>query len=236
MRHFPSFPLTFFLFVFSPMLFADIFVLKDGGTLDGELTNPDEVPRKMYNVRTADGIEASLVARLVERVRKGEKESVTEYKAFAPFKEDTIENHLEIAEWCRQQRLVDLWKRHLYRVLELDPDNGKARQLLGHFKAPDGSWTTQSEMLGNKGYVQDGGSWKTKQQIDLEQYFSRKDKTEKDWIRRVDALRSSVLSNTKSKVDLAAIDDPLAAGALTKALPNESNPDVRILLIQAQEH
>ena len=217
----------------SPILFADVFVLRDGGTLDGDLLNPDEVPRRTYNIRTADGIETSLEARLVERVRKGEKESVTEYKAFAPFKEDTVENHLEIAEWCRQQRLVDLWRRHLHRVLDLDPDEPTARRLLGHFKAPDGSWTTQNEMLGSKGYIQVGGSWKTRQQADLEQYFDRKDKREKEWVKYVTALRSGIHTNPQNRVELAAIDDPLAATALTKALPNEPNPDVRILLIRS---
>ena len=232
MQRFSSFFLTFALLVSAPALFADVFVLKDGGTLDGELTNPDEIPRKTYNVRTADGIETSLEAKLIERVRKGEKESVTDYKAFAPFKEDTVENHFDIAEWCRQQRLTDLWKRHLHRVLELYPDNKEARRLLGHFKAPDGTWTTQQEMLGGKGYVQVGVSWKTRQQIDLEQFFDKRDKLEKEWSRRVDALRSSFRSNPKSRVELAAIDDPLAAAALTKALPMEQDPEVRILLIQ----
>jgi len=233
MQRFSSFSLTFALLVFATTLFADVFVLKDGGTLDGELTNPDDVPRKTYNVRTADGIEMNLEARLIERIRKGEKESVTEYKAFAPFKEDSVENHLEIAEWCRQQRLTDLWKRHLHRVLELDSDNKTARQLLGHFKAPDGTWTTQQEMLGGKGYIQVGVSWKTRQQIDLERFFEKRDKLEKEWSRRIDALRSSLRSTPKSRVELVEIDDPLAAMALTKALSVESDPDVRILLIQS---
>ena len=218
-----------FVFVLVVSTSADVFVLKDGGVLDGELMNPDEVPRKTYTIQTTDGIEMSLEAKSVERIRKGERESLTEYKAFAPFRENTVENHLEIAEWCRQQRLVDLWKRHLYRVLELDTDNAKARQLLGHFKAPDGTWTTQQEMLGSKGYIQVANSWKTRQQIDLEQFFERKDKLEKEWVRRVDALRS----NPKGKVELATIDDPLATEALVKALSNESNPDVRVLLIQS---
>ena len=233
MQRFFFFFLTFVLVVSVSVLFADVFVLKDAGTVDGELLNSDEVPRKTYNIRTSEGIEISLNAKLVERVRKGEKESIAEYNSFAPFLENTVENHLEIAEWCRQQRLTDLWKRHLYRVLDLDPDNKTVRQLLGHTKLHDGSWTTREEMLSGKGYLQVGNSWKTRQQIDLEQYFDKRDKTEKEWIRRVDALRSSIRSNPGSKVELVTIDHPLAAGALTKALPNESNPEVRILLIQA---
>ena len=233
MRRFAFFLSTVALIVSATVLFADVFVIKDGGVLDGELTNPDEMPRKTYTVRTVDGIETSLDAKLIERVRKGEKESLAEYNAFAPFLENTVENHLKIAEWCLQQRLTDLWKRHLYRVLDLDSDNKTARQLLGHVKLQDGSWTTREEMLGGKGMIQVGNSWKTRQQIDLEQYFDTKDKREKEWVRRVDALRSSIRSNPKNKVELVMIDDPLAAGALTKALPNESNPEVRILLIQA---
>ncbi len=226
------FLLTLVLACWPLTLLADVFVLKDGGTLEGEWTNPNEMPRKTYTVRTSDGIETSLDVKSVERVRKGEKEAVAEYNAFAPFKEDTVANHLEIAEWCRQQRLTDLWKRHLHRVLELDTDNKTARQLLGHIQQ-DGSWVTRQEMLGGKGYIQVGNSWKTRQQIDLDQYFDKKSKLEKDWDRRVDALRANVFSNPKGQVELATIDDPLAAGALVKSLPLESNPDVRILMIQA---
>ena len=231
MPRFSLFFLTFALVASS--LFADVFVLKDAGTLDGELLNPDEVPRKTYNVRTIDGVEMSLDAKQVERVRKGEKESVTEYDAFAPFLENTVENHLEIAEWCRQHQLPDLRKRHLYRVLDLDPDNKTVRQLLGHIKLQDGSWTTREEVLIGKGMIQVGNSWKTQQQKDLEEHFEKRGKLEKEWIRRVDVLRSNVRSNAGSRVELASIDDPLAAGALTRALPNESSPEIRILLIQA---
>jgi HEAT repeat protein len=88
-------------------------------------------------------------------------------------------------------------------------------------------------MLEGKGYIQVAGSWKTQQQVTLEQYFDRKDKLEKEWVRRVNALRSIAISDSKSKVELVSINDPLAAGALAKALPLERDPDVRILLIRA---
>ena len=213
---------------------ADVFVLKDGGRIEGTLLNADETPRKLYRIEAADGLEIALEPKFIDRARAGEREALREYNAFAPFWENTVENHLQIADWCSQNQLPDLAKRHRSQVLEIDPEHRQARQLLGFFKDTNGEWTTQNEQLGEKrGLVRKDGRWKSKQQIDVEQRLENQKKQEKSWADRVNALRTSLPRGEKARADILAIDDPSAIGALWNALNEEGNEDTRILLIKA---
>ncbi|MDR0870979.1 MAG: hypothetical protein LBN39_09320 [Planctomycetaceae bacterium] len=210
--------------LFTASLFADVYLLKDGGKIEGELLNPNEVPRKTYRIKTADGAEITIPAVQIDRHRKSEREALREYNAFAPFEENTIENHLRIADWCSKNQLPDLSKQHLKQILELDRDNKDARRMLGYVKQEDGSWTTTDDIRSSRGLLKHEGRWKTQQQIDVESKFARQKKKELEWEKRI---------GTMSKNDLSAITDPAAAVPLWKALTNASNPDGRILLIRA---
>ena len=90
----------FISFMFFPMTVSGttILLLKEGGTLEGELLNPNELSRKSYQIKTAGGLEVNLDARLVERVQSRERQALVEYHAEAPFTENTLENHLA---WAR---------------------------------------------------------------------------------------------------------------------------------------
>lgn len=212
---------------------ADVFLMKESGKIDGNLLNVEEVPRKTYRIETTDGLEIEIEAKYVERVRKGEREALVEYESTAPFKEDTIANHLELAEWCSKNQLPELSRQHLSRILEHNPDHKEARQRLGHFKTEDGSWTTRQEQLGNKGFKKYNGSWKTQQQIDVDQILERRKKAEIYWEKRISALRAALPRNEKAMNELLAIEDSAASSALRKALGEERNEDIRILLIKA---
>lgn len=215
------------------ILRADVFLLKESGKIDGNLLNVQEVPRKTYRIEASDGLEIEIEAKYVERVRKGEREALVEYESTAPFKEDTIENHLELAEWCSKNQLPELSRQHLSRILEHDPDHKDARQRLGHFKADDGSWTTRQELLGQVGFKKHNGSWKTQQQIDIEQILERRKKAEVYWEKKINALRAALPRSEKAMNELLAIEDSAASLTLRKALGEERNEDIRILLIKA---
>ncbi len=227
------FVIILFAFLAAPV-YGDVFMLREGGKIEGELLNPDDLPPKPYTIRTADGIEIRLERKLIERARKGEKETVAEYNAFAPFKEDTVENHLETADWCRERRLIDHWKRHLRRVLELDPENKTARQLLGYIRGADGNWTSREEMLGDQGLLNVNNSWKSQQQIDIEQYLEKSKKIDLQWTRTVDSLRARAQSrDQQAKGELQSIREPAAGPALVKSLQAESDPNLRMIYIKA---
>lgn len=221
------------LFIFStPNLCAEVFLFRDGGKIEGEHLNPQETPRKIHRIQAASGLEIAVEPKHVERIRKGEREAVAEYNSFAPFKENTVANHLEIAKWCREHQLFELSRRHLLQVVEYEPNNKEARHLLGHFKAPDGTWTTREEFMGAKGYLKHGGVWKTQQQIDIEQIIDTKKKSQLAWEKRINALRSTLPGNAKARSELTSINDPTAVLALLSALSDERNPETKILIIK----
>ncbi|MDR0610464.1 MAG: hypothetical protein LBG58_10175 [Planctomycetaceae bacterium] len=228
----------FFCFCFSfftelTFLCADEYLLKDGGKIKGELLNTEEVPRKTYQIQVGDGLEIGIASKYIDRPTKGEREAMLEYNAFAPFEEDTIENHLKIAEWCSHHQLPELSRRHWNQILEHDPEHKTARNVLGYIKGEDGSWTTRQELLGSRGLVKRNGSWKTQQQIDVEQMLEKRKQAEIDWEKTIDAWRKVLPNHAKAKSEILAVTDPLAITALWKALSAEQNEDTRILLLKA---
>lgn len=228
----------FFVFyttiLFGVSAYADVFLLRNAGKIEGELLNPREVPRKTYQIKTENGLEIELESKAIERVRKGERETLLEYNAFAPFEEDTVENHLRIAAWCRENLLPELSQKHLLQVLEHDEDHKEARQILGHFKADDGTWTTRKEFLGRSGLIPDkNGRYRTQQQIDVDKILEERKKSAVYWEKRITQLRNVLPGNGKARSEMLAINDAAATKALVEALSAERNEDVRILLVKA---
>ncbi|MCL2745312.1 MAG: HEAT repeat domain-containing protein, partial [Planctomycetaceae bacterium] len=222
------------LLFFAPCVCADVFILKNAGKIEGELLNTTEIPRKTYRIKTVDNAEIEIEAKHIDRVRKGEREASAEYKAFAPFEEDTVESHLRLSQWCRENNLPELVKKHLQCILVLDSDHKEARQQLGYTKNRDGSWTTRQELLDRSGYVRDKtGSLKTQQQIDAEEILEKQKRALVYWEKRIAQMRQVLPGDTKARNEILAISEPEATKALTDALSSERNEDTRILIIRA---
>lgn len=229
--------LFFFLFFCcTTILYADVYLLKGGGKIEGELLNQDEVPRKTYKIQTGEHVEIEIRANQMERHRKSERAAVQEYNSFAPFLENTIENHRKTADWCSHNQLPDLSKQHLRQILELDPEDEEARRRLGYVKSEDGSWTTSDEIRSSRGLIRHEGRWKTQQQIDVEAQMAVQKKKETQWEKRINALCAVLPENGQAKAELLAITDSTAAAALWRRLETERNPDTRILLIRAMSN
>ena len=54
--------------LFADAVQADVFVLANGGRIEGELLNPEQSPRRDYQVKTASGGLITLAESQVERV------------------------------------------------------------------------------------------------------------------------------------------------------------------------
>jgi hypothetical protein len=231
--------LIFFLFIVllpETRLCGDVYLLKDAGKVEGELVNPDEVPRKTYQIRIGDHLELGIESKYIDRSRKGERESILEYNAFAPFEEDTIENHLNIADWCSKHQLPELARQHWNQVLVHDPENKTVRGILRYIKSEDGSWITQKELLESRGLINENGVWKTQQQIDIERILDKRKRAEAEWAKKIDAWRRLLPNDAKAKSEMLSITDPLATTALWNVLQAERNEDTRILLLKALSH
>jgi hypothetical protein len=212
---------------------ADVFLLKQGGRLEGALQNPEEVPRQSYVVKTESGavvtLERTQVARVVH-VRPAE----AEYEKIRGRYPDTAEGQWELAEWCKAKNLGARRNAHLERVVELDPEHVPARRALGYGKI-DGKWQTANQRQANQGYIKHNGKWMTQQQIDLlneQKDFSAK---EKEWVQKV-KLWVSWLPTDRARIaeeKLLAVKDPLALKGLAMALDAMRDRPTQSLLIRA---
>ena len=220
----------YFLFLSIPVS-AAVLLLKDGGSIEGELLNSDDLPRKVYRLKTAGGLEISLDATLVERIQRRERESLIEYNRDAPLTESTLENHLYWAKWCREQQLLDQAKMHWQQVLEFDPDHPDARTVLGYEKRQTG-WILTQEKLENRGLVQDRGHWKTPYQIKVENILKNQEQDALYWKNKIRDLCRR-LPNAQAEAELLSIRDPGAFVPIRDALLSERNLQHQVTLLRS---
>ncbi|MFP6693441.1 MAG: hypothetical protein VB875_10510, partial [Pirellulales bacterium] len=150
---------------------GDVFVLTTGGEIHGELLNPNEAPRQRYVIRPYAGGKVTVSAAAVIEVVKQQPIEVAYDQMKLEFG-DTIEGQWKLAEWCRDNGLMAQRDAHLQRVVEMDPDHGEARRLLGFDRVGD-RWMTRDEVMKSRGYVKHNGRWVVRQQADI---FAKRDK------------------------------------------------------------
>ena len=80
---------------------ADVFLLSNGGRVEGELLNPEESPRKGYRVKTASGGVITLAAGQVKEVVR-ESEAELWYKRILPKMPNTAEGNWIMARECER--------------------------------------------------------------------------------------------------------------------------------------
>lgn len=59
--------------------------------------------------------------------------------------EDTLDGHLQMADWCAERELADQERAHLTRIIDLSPDHVQARARLG-FVRQNGGWVSSEEL------------------------------------------------------------------------------------------
>jgi hypothetical protein len=212
---------------------ADVFILSAGGRLEGELLNPDEKPRKTYQVELAEGSRITLDAAQVEKVQSV-KPDEQEYEKVRRQYADTVEGQWALAKWCLQKKLLPQRDAALQRVVELDPNHAEARHALG-YSLVGNEWTNREDIMRSRGMVLYKGSWRTQQEVDLIENKQKQEVAEKEWYQSVDRWRGWLNGNRseQGKEKLLNIKDPMAASALIYALKKEESPAIRSILIEA---
>ena len=143
---------------------ADIFLLKQGGRVEGTWLNRSDEPPESYRVRTQEGSEIELLASSVKRVVEASP-AERRYEALLPRMPATADGNWRMAQWCRKQNLMQLRIRHLEAVIELDPDHAEARRALG-FTIKNGQWARPDDVMRARGYVRYDGKWYLPQEVD----------------------------------------------------------------------
>ncbi|HEX6961291.1 MAG TPA: hypothetical protein VF175_05445 [Lacipirellula sp.] len=211
---------------------ADVYELKDGGRVVG--TTAPRTEEGVYTIRTVEGAEITLERELVERIVP-QDEAAVEYLRRSRTMPDTAEAHRELAEWCRERKLIEQADHHLARLAELDPNDEEAKRALGYQRVGN-RWLTREELMKERGMVLYEGKWRTKQDIAIRQRKERAEDTNVDWFHDIRLWRGWLDNRRPERVAeaealLRAINDPKAAPALARVMEEEEDRDVFELLL-----
>lgn len=226
---------------------ADVVVLKSGGELRGELQrSAPGRPTAKSLPRAADDSQETLTIRTVfgaqVTVQRDEVESVIrrravleEHETLSRAAADTVEAQWLLAEWCRDRSLSKQRAAHLQRVVELEPGHEAAHRGLGHIRY-EGRWTTQEQMMTQRGYVKYKGRFVLPQELELIEAEERESEAEKAWHKRVHLWRLWLESDRVDRQveglnQLKAIRDADAVTALARTFKNDPNDSLRLLFV-----
>lgn len=212
---------------------GEVFLLKNGGRVEGEILNPDQRPRESYTIKTSLGGQITLSTLQIKQILYQRPEKL-EYEKLRPRYADTVEGQWELAEWCRQRSLLSERQTHLERILELDPDHEQARRALGYTKTGE-QWTTREQRMLRQGYVLRGGRWMLPQEIQLMEEQRKKDLAEGEWKKKLKLWRDWLGTDrdAAARANILQIDDPFAVKALAYGLKDDDRDQARILFIEA---
>jgi hypothetical protein len=212
---------------------GEVFILDNGGRVEGDLLNPKESPRKQYVVKTTAGVQMTLErAQVKEVIHRSDDE--LEYERVRPKYADTVDGQWDLAEWCRERNLARLRKVHLERIIELEPENERARQAL-RYRRVGGIWKTQKQEMEELGYVLYKGRWRTSQEVAIMERIRKTELAVKEWKGRLKRWRGWLESGREEEAieQINGINDPFAIAALQDALDQDKGEKNRKLYIEA---
>ena len=217
---------------------ADVFELSSGGSVEGELLNPDQSPRQQYLVKLPSGGQVTLNRDQVLRVVTP-SDAMTWYKKWLPHMPNTLEGNWIMAQECQKRGLNAERNLHLEQVLKFDPDHEKAHYALGYSRV-DGQWVKTDEWMESQGYVRFGGAWRIRQDIEIAEESKQRDDREKQWRRDIKRWRSWILKARGKQVaalaEFRAIRDPLAVAGIVEMLEEEHETEpLRLLYVDVLE-
>jgi hypothetical protein len=214
---------------------ADVFVLANGGRIEGAWLNPDESPRTSYQVETTFGGRLTIDKNQVERVVV-KSEAERSYEAFLPKVPDTAAGHWDAAQRCQKADLDEQRDFHLQQVLRHEPDHAEARKALGYHQA-DGRWTRQEDVMTQRGWVRQGGAWRLPQEIELEKLANQQTQVTVEWRKKLRLWSEWIVKGRgkgpEGEAAIRAIREPEAAEALAEMLCDQKQPrPLRLLYLE----
>jgi len=208
---------------------ADVFELKTGGTIDGEIV--DRGSKGEFVIQTPEGALVTFTKKQLQHVEQQDQMRL-DYEARSRSMPDTVEAHRKLAELCKRAKLSKLADHHRRRILELDPTDQKARESLG-YQNHHGRWLTRDEIMASRGLVLFKGTYRTPQDIALRQGTDNQKSLEAEWTQKLRLWRGWLKGrrSVEATQAIAEIRDPNATQALVDLLEKEKDPQVRELLI-----
>ena len=213
---------------------ADVVVLKSGGRIEGQVvTTAHPAYAEFYLVKTTSGVKLTVDRSQVERVER-KSPALQEYEVRLPKVGDTIEKHLDIADWCFKNKLHRQRAFHLEQILRHDPDHKVARYGLGYSRV-EGRWVKTDEWNRKQGYFRTLAGWRTRQEIMLAEAKEEYEKAEKKWRSDIKMWRGWYDSRRRKDAALdnfREIQNPLASMGVAELLKKEKDHFLKIEFIK----
>ncbi|MEM9187007.1 MAG: HEAT repeat domain-containing protein [Planctomycetota bacterium] len=211
---------------------ADVIQLVGGGRVVG--TIPEKQSRSTLTVQLEGGGRLTLDRDRVASI-SSESPAVREYRKRAPTAPDTVESQWALAVWCQQRKLKDEYRRHLNRVIELDPQHAEARALLG-YQQHAGRWLTREQLMSARGMVRHDGDYRTRQEVAILERLKQRKETDAAWRSRLARWRRNLFHrdperSAEAAQGFAELKDPAAGPELAKLLLGERDADAKRVLV-----
>ena len=218
---------------------ADVFLLNNGGQVEGTLLNPEESPRSSYVIQSREGGRLVLPAEEVERfVIKSEAE--TRYEEVLPLVEDSEAGHWDMAKKCEAAGLKEQQEFHLEQIIRINPDHEAARRALG-FNRVEGRWQRPDEFMTEQGFIRHRGAWRLPQELAIEQRDRANEEQSVVWRKNIKLWREWIVKGrdraAEGLANMRAIRDPGAVPGLAAQLRQANEPPaLKQLYIEVLAH
>lgn len=213
---------------------ADLIKLKLGGEIRGKLIKESSGTAAGHTIETLAGGVIRVDPQKVEFITNRPL-VIEEYETRARHTEDTVEAHLQLADWCRKNFLTTPRQQELEKVIELDPDHAKARAALGYTKR-NGVWMTRDQIMRKNGYVRYKGRYVSTAELELLEKNQADLEEERKWSKKIKRWVTWIISqNAQRQAEglqhIQQINDPHAVAGLTRILGKHENLNLRALLV-----
>jgi len=213
---------------------AEVVLLKSGARVEGEILNPTRAKDDLVEVQPVEGLKLTLSAAQVKGVLVQTK-VLKDYEAAVAKMANTLDAHLEMAQWCLEAGLTEERKFHLGEVLKHDPNHAMARATLGYVKSGSG-WMTQNEYMRHQGYVLKGGSYRLAQELEIVERAHQWELDTKAWRKNLKMwftwLNGKGRGAEQALENLRGINEEAAAPALGEAVADTRLPrELRLLCL-----
>ncbi len=224
--------------LFPIMVRGDVVQLKHGGVVRGEIVkrsrNSTASTGKIL-LKTPGGSSLIIDRSEIESLQH-RRMILEEYELLSRQVPDTVKGQWDLAEWCRNQRLLKERKTHLQRIVELDPLHEEARRGLGH-QQYEGKWMSRDEFMLSQGKVPYRGRYVFPQELEQILKDQSAKEEEREWHKKVKlwlgwAISSRPERRAKGVQELSAISDPNAIPALSKRFRDHANVNLRLLYVE----
>ena len=214
---------------------ADIIRLNSGGEIRGEFATEylnDVAPIEMVTLNGARIILSRSVVDFAQKRSRVEEEYISKSREI----NHTVNDHWELADWCRTHLLNEQRQEQLELLLEIDPDHKQARKILGHVQH-QGEWMPREEMMTLRGYVKHKGKWITQLEKDLLDKNTAIREAELVWYPKVRLWYAwitgkNIMRKQDGLKEFHSIRDPAAIPALKKIIGTHDDVDVRLLFVE----